>query len=126
VRFFDPDRPKQPSGVPALRLDGAALPTISVLPVAEGQVRLSVWLRELDSGHPNSFSGKHIILPTNQLRDFFDCYTMDPEETLAAYFGWEDRKPWQDRKPTVKPSPRPAPALSAELTAAAQAFADLF
>jgi len=126
MRFFATDRPRQANGNLALRLDGAALPTISVLPVAEGQVRLSVWLRELDSGQINSFSGKHITLPTNQLRDFFDCYTMDPEETLAAYFGWHDRKPWAAPRPTPKPTPRAPAALSADLDAQTKAFADLF
>jgi hypothetical protein len=77
---------------PALCLEGSAVPRISVMPLTENSVRLSVWLRDFASPNTRSYEERRATLHVNDLAGFFADYFTMPEATLAAFFGWKDQK----------------------------------
>lgn len=87
------ERPRIPgTDTPALRLEGSAVPQITVMPVTEDTVRLSAWLRNFDSANTREYSERQAIVHIGELANFFADYFALPEATLAMFFRWKDQK----------------------------------
>jgi hypothetical protein len=109
MHLFAPERPEITTGTKALRLDGSAIPHLLVQLTADGNAKIQVLLRRQDNY--GGYGWHSFALPLDDIPELLRQFTLDPEQTLAEYFGWID---------TMHNGPRPFLAPAAPATAVSE------
>lgn len=116
MHLYDPERPQVAPhhGIPAILVDGSAVPQISVMPQEDGKMLLSCMLRNYDYNTRESYNYSYhtVEVTPDMLPGFFNAYGDNPEQTLLEYFGWRP----QGIKP-MRTKPAPAHTRKADTNA---------
>jgi hypothetical protein len=86
MHLFDPQRPDASPGTKALLIDNSAVPHFVVRAQPDGNVNVSIMLRNYDTY--GGYSYRQTVMPASDLGLLLLAYVNDPEATLAAHFDW--------------------------------------
>lgn len=103
MNFFDPQRPRLGNQAPAFnteKLQGA-LPSLTVVLHAPGQVRVTLFLPVTQTRYRPQWREFKV----EALAWFLADYENDPEECLRLYFGWDLTSVQDERLPGRSPGP---------------------
>jgi hypothetical protein len=105
--LYDPERPQVAPhhGIPAILVDGSAVPQISVMPQEDGKMLLScmLWNYDYNTRESYNYSYHTVEVTPDMLPGFFNAYGDNPEQTLLDYFGWKPQghKPMRTQRNTA-------------------------